>query len=633
MAKSRTATKERGTRPTARAARPGADPLDARLAAAQRHVVTAVVVLAAVAVWRPLPDPFMLPKITVVLLGALAVLALAGVRAVRAGHASVPRSPAAGLAAALMLMLVVATATADNPVLSLVGQHSRYGGLLSYLGYVVLFLACLRLYTASTAPGIARALLIGLGLVTAYGLVQVLGWDPYSWSSGRDAPVFSTLGNTNFAAAYVAITSPVAAAVALSPARSRNARGAAGVLLAAGLVYILATQASQGVLAVGAGLFVVALASWLRRRRAGSGRTARPAPPRPAQVGALVVALAAVVAAALFVGPDLLRSGGERVQFWQAALASTADHPALGTGLDSFRDYFTRYRPGEHAAARGFQSTDSPHNLPLTMLAGGGLLLALAYVAFVGYTAWMLVRGLRTLQADRLLLLGGFGGMWAAYQVQSMVSLDVPALTLLHYLSAALVLVLVASPPALRVPLSLGAAAPRGRLVPARGPQRATAAALLSVVAVATVAGAWWGTRPLRADLAAAQARGVKAAAALPALDRAVALAPWEAEYRLPQAQARLESRDAQGAYESASRAAELRRGSSKLALGAADLAAKLGRDDDARDWLAAALGRDPRNPAVFTQAAALSREHGGLGQDPDALAERAAQLEREYGS
>lgn len=633
MAKSRTATKERGTRPTARAARQRADPLDARLATAQRHAVAAMVVLAAVAVWRPLPDPFMLPKITVILIGALTVLALAGVRAVRAGHVSVPRSPAAGLAAALMLMLVLATVTADSPVLALVGQHSRYGGLLSYLGYITLFLACLRLYSAPTAPGLAQALLIGMGLVTAYGLVQVLGWDPYSWSSGRDDPVFSTLGNTNFAAAYVAITSPVAAAVALSSARSRSARGAAALLLAAGLVYILATRAAQGVLAVTAGLSVVALASWLHGRRAGNKRPSRPAPSRPVKVAVLVLAMAGIVVAAFFVGPDLLRSGGERVQFWQAALASTADHPILGTGLDSFRDYFTRYRPGEHAVARGFQSTDSPHNLPLTMLAGGGVLLGLAYLAFVGYTAWILIRGLRTVQPDRLLPLGAFGGMWTAYQVQSLVSLDVPALTLLHYLSAALVLVLVASPAGVRVPLSLGAAAPRGRLIPAGGAERATATALLLVVSVATVAGAWWSTRPLRADLAAAEARGVKGADALPALDRAVALAPWEAEYRLPQAQARLEAGDALGAYEGASRAAEFRRGSSKLALGAADLAAKLGRDDEARDWLAEALVRDPRNPAAFKQAAALSREYGGLGQDPEALAARAAQLEREYGS
>lgn len=638
MTKSRTASRTR-TAPS-RSKRPSAvrkqvDVVDRRLERAQRQVLAVVVVLSAVAVWRPLVDPFMVVKLTVLVLGAVMLLGLAGVRAVRSGRLTLPRGPVVVVVAALALVLVLATVTADNVGQAVVGQHRRYAGLLAYLAYLSVFLVALRVYARGAVSGLARAVLVALGLVTAYGLLQVAGGDPYTWQSRLDAPLFSTFGNTNFAAAYVAMTTPVAAAALLFPRTGWASRPVAALLLVLGLGYGVATGATQGVLAAAAGLGVVALA-WVlaRRRRAGAARAGGGAGRRPAwQLAAAGLTTALVVLVlGLWLAPDVARSGGERVQFWQAALGIFVDHPVLGTGLDSFRDYFTQYRPAEHAVARGFQATDSTHNLPLGMLAQGGLLLGAAYLAFVAVTGWALLRGLWRLAPVDLGPLAGFGGMWAAYQVQSLVSLDVPPLTFLHFLSAAVVLAVAgAASGMLSVPIGLPAAR-AGRVVPQQGQAgRSGAISALAVLTVLCLAAAWVGSRPLRADVAAGSVKAVKGADALAGLDRAVALAPWEGEYRVRQAQARLDAGDVQGTYEAAAEAAKLRAGSSKLAFGAADLAARVGETDVAAAWLREGLRRDPRNPEALLRAAELTREHD-LGQDADQLEQRAEQLREAAG-
>jgi putative inorganic carbon (HCO3(-)) transporter len=608
-----------------------ADALDLRLAGAQRGLLSVVVVLAGVVIWRPLLDPFMLPRLTVIVLGAVGLLGLAGARAVRHGRVSLPVGLPIWIVAALAAALVLATVTADDVLISLIGQHSRYGGLLSYAAYLAVFLVAVRLYRATPPRGLLIGSLVALAAVTVYGLVQVAGLDPFTWASRLDEPVFSTLGNTNFAAAYVAMLLPVAGTVAVFRGWNRGWRTTAGVLLLLGLVYVLATRATQGVLGAAGGLGLVAVAWVLSRRASGPGRVPsgggarRWLPFVGAALALVLVGLAGVVLA-----PEIRGSLGERLQFWQAALGVFVDHPVLGTGLDSFRDYFLRYRPAEHAVLRNFQGTDSTHNLPLGMLTNGGLPLAAAYLAFVGCTGWTLLRGLRSVSRERMPELAAFGGMWVAYQIQSLVSLDVPAVTLLHFVSAALIIAIVSPPGAkgLRLPV---ATTMTGSWLPRPTADRRPTVAVLAGLVVVVLATAWYGALPLRADVAASQARGTKGAEALPDLDRAVELAPWEAEYRLLQAQARLDAGDEAGAYAAAITAAELRRGSSKLALGNADLASSVGDDEAVQRWVTVALERDPRNPTVYERAAELARKDG-RSRVAETLDARADELRATYG-
>ncbi len=275
----------------------------------------------------------------------------------------------------------------------------------------------------------------------------------------------------------------------------------------------------------------------------------------------------------------------------------------------------------------GFDGADSPHSVPLSMFVAGGLPLGLTYLAFVGYTGWALIRGLLAATPDRLLTLAGFGGMWVAYQVQSLVSVDVPAISLLHFLAAALILAAARPPGSRSFSLPLTPAA-RGAFLPrARGNARGLVAAGLAVTLLLGLSSAWLAIRPLRADLAAGGAgQAADAPARLEALDTAVRLAPWEAEYRLMQGRALLEVGEQGRAYDAAVAAAEFRQGSSKLALGVADFAEKRGDAPTAAFWIDEALRRDPNNPLLLEEVAALVLAKGET-ERADELTQRAASL------
>lgn len=592
---------------------------DERVARAQHVVLAAIVVLAAVALWSPLIDPFMLPKITVVVVGAVVLLALAAGRAVWQGRVTLPSGAPVWLAAVLAAALVAATVTAENVPLAVIGQHRRYAGLLSYLAYLAIFLVSVRLYADGKVRRLVIATLLALAGVTGYGMLQILGLDPYAWQTSLE-PVFSTMGNTNFAAGYIAMACPVVAAVALLPGWPSAVRHAAGALLSLSVGYLWVTRASQGPVALAAGLGVVALAWWSLQQQQQSGSTRSGRPTRPQLIGGSALAAVVLVALGIRLAPDVVESSSERVQFWQAALGIFADHPLLGTGLDSFGDHFRHYRPAAHAVLLEFAGSDSTHNLPLGMLANGGILLALTYLAFVGYTGWVLVRGLRSLPAERLTALAGFGGMWAAYQVQSLVSVDLPPLTFLHFLSAGVIIAL-SRPPHLVTAALPGVGASTGW----------RAVALVGVLTAGLLA-AWAGTLPLRADLAAGQGSHAHDGEAVPDLQRAVELAPWEPEYHLRLAQAYEEAGQQSSGAEAWIKAAQLRRGSSGLALTAAEVSREQGDVAAADSWVAEALRRDPRNPAVLERAADLMRS-AGLEGNPHLLERRAEQLRREHGT
>jgi O-antigen ligase len=629
VSKSNVATKSRKVRAGQR--RPLVDALDVRLAAAQRFVLGATVVLAGVAIWRPMPDPFMLPKITAILLGSVVLLTIAAARAVRLGRVALPWGAPVWLALALAAGLVLATVTSDNVLLSLVGQHRRYSGLASYLSYLVVFLVAVRLYAGREPRGLMKAVLLSLGVVSVYGLLQVAGLDPYTWASKGLPQRFSTMGNINFAAGYTAMAVPVAAAVALLPGWSQGWRLTGGALLLAGIAYIALNGSSQGPVAAAAGLGLVA-AAWLLSRTQG-----RPAPPtgrrRIVWAACGVLALAAVAAVVVRFGPAALDGFSERQYFWRAALGIFADNPVLGTGMESFRDNFTRYRAPEHAVFKGFDGADSPHDLPLSMLVSGGLPLMLLYLAFVGYVGWVLVRGLLVAPPGRLVGLAAFGGMWLAYQVQSLVSVDVPGVTFLHFLSAALILAAARPPSTVSFRLFSLAPAARGAFLP-RGTKTARRAAITALAAVVLLgtASAWVVTRPMRADLAAGQGvRAADAQAKVTAFDRAVALAPWEGEYRIGQGKARLDAGQQDEAYESVLAAAELRRGSSRLALGAADFARRAGDAPTASFWVEQALERDPSNPLLLEEVAALVAADGDTAR-AERLRQQAEGLRTDHG-
>jgi len=578
--------------------------------------------------WTRGLDNFDMIKWTVVVLAAAAIAITGAARVFVRGRVGVPRGPVAWAVAAFVVALVLATVTSDAPVVSLMGVHRRYSGLLLYASCALLFVAVLRRFDERSVSSLALAIGVGAVGMTLYGLVQLVGADPFPFAR-RYSGIFSTVGNPNFAAGYLGATLPLVVWPAIAPRRPLAVRLLAAGLAAAQVVALTATNSSQGFFSAGAGLGVLAVAWVLAQERSWS---------RPAAVGLLAAGgLAVVTAAAGLAGAGPLsvlsrqRSFELRIYYWQTALNILRDQPLLGAGLDRYGVNYRLHRPLGVILSSDLPATnDAAHNVVLQMLSSGGLVLGLAYLAVLGLTAWALVTGLRRHRGERLLLLGAVGGAWLGYQAQSMVSIDVPALAVLHWVLAGAVLVVAGAPLVRDVVLRPGvvAAAQRtGAKGKGKGKQRGAsqqrggktsvrdgriavgATAVLGLVAVYAL------TLPLRADTAAGAALRDEAAqdyqAAKADVDRAIDLAPWEFQYWFERGRYHVATEDYRDALAAYIDSAERAGGDLKPVLAAARAARVAGQNQFTEQWYSEALEIEPRHPQLKVEFARFLQDQG----------------------
>lgn len=598
---------------------------------AELIILGLLVYLASVVVVPGILGPSMLPKLTIAIIGTGVCVGIWAARGVFERRLELPWGRVLAPVAFYAAALVAVTAMSSNRHVSVLGVFERWTGLVPYLTYLVLFLVVVVLGRRAVVP-VSVALLSALGTVVAYAMLQVIGVDPMDWqdvamiSADGRTPVFSLFGNVNFASGWTGAVIPLVLWATLRAGDSRM-RAALIALLVGVVVLLWQAGSSQGPIAAAAGttLFLGTWATQLPREgRAGIVR--RWLPKLAAAGGALAVLMVGVFVA---LSPD----GGtrQRLHFWETAFAIFADHPIVGTGLDTYGGLFSSYRSAEAAALYGFERNDAPHSVPLGMLSNGGLLLGLAYLAFVVIVGVVLARGLRRLDGDDRVLLAAFGGVWLAYQVQSLVSFDVPPVALLHYLSASVIVVLASPVPITRV-VELPGFRKRARQTRKGRALGPSGRDLVWVGVVVVVVGALvlFASRPLRADLAVGSAAPLleqnRGPEALERIERGIELAPYEPRYRELYARLLMVAREEESALANFAEAARLDPGSVDLALSAAELAEALGQDEVAERWYTEAVSRDPNNAAVLSRASRFALSAG----DPErsrALADQAVQL------
>ena len=447
------------------------------------------------------------------------------------------------------------------------------------------------------------------GDVSALAAIAVLG----HWVWLRDR-------SNRLAAA--AIVLPVVTAVSLVPLTMDSPPF--GLLV--GLVAITATTSGLG--------------SWWDRRNLGSGEADRQVPrlvraiasltrrkpwTRPATVFLLLAAGAAVFGRRIL---EQLESGLEqRVAFWKTSLSIFISNPITGTGLETYRSHFTSHRPLDHAIQHEFVLSDSPHSVPLGLLSGGGLLLAITYAALMVVVFWVGVRAVRQAVGSERLFYGAVLAGWIGYHVQSSVSMDMPGLIHTQWLLGGILLA--------------GGA-------PGRSPRRVFPWAQTAVPRPRSVHRAqlhWWGplvvtaplllllslllaplTAPLRADLAA-----YKAQQALDQLDfqtagdellRAIELQPRNFMYADGMALVYQESGLYDLALSEMDRSAQLQPGNGYQALAVAEAAVSLGRPTEAANWSEHALVYAPNGASVLARSAAVLSKAGRVDRAKILLAE-----------
>jgi O-antigen ligase/Flp pilus assembly protein TadD len=587
----------------------------------QRGLLTAGVAGSALVFWRGTLDVFNTTKATWILLCVIAVAAVGAARIYRTRIAVLPPRVLWLPAVVMAVALVVATLTSETVMLSVVGRSGRHTGLAMYLAYLAVMLVAARTHREASPIRLIAALLIAAVPVVGYGALQVVGIEPFDWRLIEGGPpVFATFGNANFFSAWLGIVAPMALAGALLARWGRWVRAGCGVMAAAALVVAYFSDSLQGVAAGGAGVGVVTLVALFTHERARRWRWYG-----VGAVGVLGAGVVGLVAARLgpfaAVADQLTTSLETRLGKWETALRMAGDHPLVGLGLNDFADYFHAYRPQWLATEDGLErTTDTPHNVPLDMLTSGGVLLLAAYVVLVVVTAWALVRGLRHLDGQQRLLLGGMGGAWVAYQLQSYVSIDVPPLAVLHYTLAGLIIAFGLAPAwrEWRLPGAPAPAPPKGKrakkkpagqpLVPLRAP------AIAAIVVVAGVA-AWAVTVPWRADAAAQTARQAAADGRLDIaegyFDEAVSMASWQPRYPSRRGTTLGKRGEAEAALAAFDKALSRQPRGLSHAINLARQAVALDRIDRARRAYEQAMDIDPKTPEVLAEVGQFHLDHG----------------------
>lgn len=505
------------------------------------------------------------------------------------------------LASALAAAVLIASVASGSFVESAVGALGRYVGAVVYVSYAIIFVSVTMLSSRRSDVLLVRALVLAGLVVGGYGILQAVGADPVEWVDFELQGSFSTVGNPNFAAGFAAIAGVLSAMVALNSRESTPWRVVAGIAFLVAIGQAWASEGVQGWVALGAGLLVFGALSALYRLRLGeripSGRG-----PRTLITGGFAGVMLAAAAGVVWVASraDVL---GERFYIYEAAVRAWRADPILGLGFAGFGDVFARYRAPEHAVAYGYTTTDTAHSVPLEMLVAGGIVLGLIYLAFVGYV------GLRAIAAAAVtedgaqrLMLAGLTGAWVAYQAQSLISIDVPALGVSHFILAALVIRASVGP------------SQTGWVASKRRPSATSLRVAAAAAGIAAVLALWLGSIPLRADLAAADGiRQLNAGdtSGVASLSDATELMPWAPMYRFLLAGGLERAGRQAEAVEALERAAELGEGSSSFALARARAAQTLGNPEVALRWYLAGVERDPNNPALLVEAGKYAIAHG----------------------
>jgi O-antigen ligase len=382
------------------------------------HVASAVTIV----VMTALMDPINLPKMVLLALGAGLSI---GIFWKDIGNLWEQDSrPLFLISCWFVIALVLASIFSPQPLFnSIIGAWGRNNGSLTYISLLILFLTIASQKSSKSAIHAIKTFSILGFSCAAYGVVQSLGLDPISWNNPGNEIVL-TLGNSNFAGAFIALTAIATLGYLAMFAKSNLIRILLTISYLTQMYIVLKSDALQGLVIsfLGSGFFLGFLLSYAKAKFAKRLAFAW----WPVFTVTSITGLISVFGIGPFASTfsPYLGSLKDRYYHWVAAINMMRDHLFFGVGIDSFGDSYRLNRVQAAIDARGTAATgtNNAHNTFLQMGATGGLLLLSAYLGLTFYIAYRAVCALR-IQEDKVLVAALFS-IWIAFQAQSFVSID-----------------------------------------------------------------------------------------------------------------------------------------------------------------------------------------------------------------
>lgn len=316
-----------------------------------------------------------------------------------------------------LIFLIMSSLFSYNKNTSFFGESFRRNGTLTYIAFAVFFMSAARFVRFENLKLYLNKILLVGTITSTYAFIQLLGIDFVDWTSQN--LIITTLGNTNFAGASMAIFFILSFGQIFISSFSSFKRILAFCVSAILFLAILPTNARQALMILFFGIFLILLFKAYEFNK------------KISYILGVVGFSASIVAVlgTLQIGPlsDLLykQSISVRGFYWRAGIEIFKDYPLFGVGIDNYGAFFKQYREAQYPLNYGFSITSSAaHNVFIQNFATGGLFVGTLYLLLqllVFYKGLTLIKNFK--DEKRFITVIIFVG-WLSFQAQSFVSID-----------------------------------------------------------------------------------------------------------------------------------------------------------------------------------------------------------------
>ena len=307
-----------------------------------------------------------------------------------------------------IFVLMVSTAPFEQQFF---GTTGRGLGVVTIISLLVIMLASAIYIRKDNLNELLFGIVISCSISSLYSLFQSFGVDFLQWES-RTNGVIGTLGNPNFQSSFVAL-SLIPTFVLFSNLKIKYF---VSVFLSFFLLLVIVrTQSTQGYVAAVFAVFLFLIILFYYKNKYVSF--------------ALITSLIFFGTMAIF---GMLNKGPlsqylykvsvqSRGDFWRSAFATANDHPFFGVGIDSFGDYYLKYRD-EIAISHPFaEYTNNSHNFFLEYAATAGYPMLILQVSIIVLTIISFLR-IQRFSSTFDMKISAIFVAWVVFQLQSFIS-------------------------------------------------------------------------------------------------------------------------------------------------------------------------------------------------------------------
>jgi O-antigen ligase len=315
----------------------------------------------------------------------------------------------------MILVMIMSDAPLEQEIF---GRNGRLLGFITYFSLLVVLIAAVRLFDTNNLQLINSGISIVGVIVLTYAIFQSFGIDFFKWEMRTNA-VISTLGNPNYTSAFAAFIALPAISYVSS---KRNKLFYTVFILCLVLFTIFRSESIQGYIALLVSISIYALVySWNKSKKYFT-----------LVIGILTPGFMIVLMGTL--GHGILSrflykvSVESRGDFWRSAFHGANENPFFGVGLDSFGDFYLKYRDQVAADHSFAEFTDSAHNYILDYAVQGGYPLALLNILVIILVVFAFIQVQKNVKAFNNSFSAIFAS-WVAIQSTFLISpLSIPIL-------------------------------------------------------------------------------------------------------------------------------------------------------------------------------------------------------------